>query len=194
MKPANKYYEIRRDDDLEDLFEDLRREHRTVQPPATLEKAILERTGLEQIPPRTRRLPLYSWSLALAATIVIAIILLYPRLSHPTIETRTAPPPAPKSIHTPAPLKIDAHPARLRPHLKRPQATRRQNSPGPFVSLPTGMGLPEPAQTMFIRTRITTSSLRNYGLASPPAGAPQTILAEFLVGEDGLPRAIRLIP
>jgi len=66
--------------------------------------------------------------------------------------------------------------------------------PRPFVLLPTGVGLPEPTQAMLIRTRIDTSSLRNYGLADPPAGAPQTILAEFLVGEDGLPRAIRLVP
>ncbi len=62
------------------------------------------------------------------------------------------------------------------------------------MPLPAGVGLPEPTEAMLIRTRIDTSSFPGYGLAPLPPGAPETVLAEFLIGEDGLPRAIRLVP
>jgi hypothetical protein len=179
---------------LDQALESLRHEHHSIQPPATIEKAILERATLEQTSLRVRPFPLYAWSLALAAAIAVAVILLYPRPSHPAIESRTTPLPAPKAIQTPSPLKTSAQPARPRQHSTRRVAMHNQSSPGPFVPLPTSVGLPEPAQAMLIRTRIDTSSLRSYGLTPPPPGAPQTILAEFLVGEDGLPRAIRIIP
>jgi hypothetical protein len=179
---------------LDQTLEALRQEHRSIQPPAALEEAILERTRLEPTPPPTRRFPLYAWSLALAAAIAVAIILVYPRPSHRTLETRTTPLPAPKSIETPSPVKTTVQPIRLRPHATRRPTAHSQGSPSPFVPLPTSMGLPEPAQAMLIRTRIDTNSLRSYGLTPPPPGAPLTILAEFLVGDDGLPRAIRLVP
>jgi hypothetical protein len=41
--------------------------------------------------------------------------------------------------------------------------------------------------------RIERDCLRQYGLDVPPTLAPETILAEFLVGEDGLPRAVRIV-
>jgi hypothetical protein len=179
---------------LDQALEALRQEHRSIQSPAALEKAILERATLQQTLPRVRPFPLYAWSLALAAAaIAIAIVILYPRPSHPTVATQTTTLPTPKPIQTPSTLPTNVQPALRRPHAKRRPATRNQSSPGPFVPLPTGTGLPEPTQAMLIRTRINTSSLRSYGLTPPPPGAPQTILAEFLVGEDGLPRAIRLI-
>ena len=180
---------------LDQALEALRQEHRSIQPPAALEKTILERARLEQTPPRTRPLPRYAWSLALAtAALAIAIILLYPRPSHPVIETRALPVSSPKPIQPPSPPATNVQVAHPRPQAKHRPTPRQPSTPGPFVPLPTGEGLPEPTQAMLIRTRISTSSLRNYGLAPPPAGAPQTILAEFLVGEDGLPRAIRLVP
>jgi len=167
-----------------------------MQPPPALKEAILERSRLDRRTPRRRPLPLYAWSLGLAAAaIAIAIVLLSPRSSHSTLDTRITPPPARKSIETPHPLKTTMQPVHLRPYKTLRAATHSQRSSlGPFIPLPASMGLPEPAQAMLIRTRIDTGSLRSYGLTPPPPGAPQTILAEFLVGEDGLPRAIRLIP
>jgi hypothetical protein len=195
MNPTNKRSEIQLDNYLEDLLVNLRVEHRSTQPPALLEAVILDRAHLEQAASRRRRtFPLYAWRLALAATaIAIAIILLYPRQSYRTIQTNTTTLTAPKSIQPPVPLSISVQHAEPRPHTKRP-TPRRHSSSGQFVPLPTGMGLPEPTQAMLIRTRINTSSLRSYGLTPPPPGAPQTVLADFLVGEDGLPRAIRLVP
>jgi hypothetical protein len=179
---------------LDQAIEALRQEHRSIQPPASLEAAIHERARLEQRSSAYKSaLPLYAWSLA-AAAIAIAVILLHPRPTRPTIETHIpSPQPPSKSLQTPPPLNAAVQLAPYRSHPKR-RPTSHQAPPGQFIPLPNGIGLPEPTQAMLIRTRIDTSSLRSYGLTPPPLGAPQTILAEFLVGEDGLPRAIRLVP
>jgi len=44
-----------------------------------------------------------------------------------------------------------------------------------------------------VRVRVRGSELRQYGLEAPPDAGAQTLLAEFAVGEDGLPRAIRIV-
>jgi hypothetical protein len=179
---------------LDQALEALRQEHRSIQPPPSLEAAILQQADLATPRPahsvRNRTI-----ALAAAAALAIAVILFYPRPSHPTIQTRTTPPPRPETTQTPVALNTTiTPPIRHRVRAAPRPAARHQNTSDAFVPLPTSEGLPEPTQAMLIRTRIDTSSLRNYGLASPPPGAPQTILAEFLVGEDGLPRAIRLVP
>jgi hypothetical protein len=179
---------------LDQALEALRQEHRSIQPPPSLEAAVLQQADLAPSrPAHTRR----NWTIALAsaAALAIAVILLYPRPSHPIIQTRTTPPPLPQTTQTPVALSTTiTPPTHHRVRATAPPAPRHQNASDAFVPLPTSEGLPEPTQAMLIRTRIDTSSLRNYGLASPPPGVPQTILAEFLVGEDGLPRAIRLVP
>jgi hypothetical protein len=180
---------------LDQALEALRQEHRSLQPPPALEASLLKQAELTR-PRPTHTLRNWSLALAAAAALVVAVVLLYPRSSHPVTQTQTIPPPQPpKAMQAPTPIATAAQDAAPHPQTKhRPATPRRQNTSNDFVPLPAGMGLPEPQQAMLIRTRIDTSSLRNYGLASPPAGAPPTILAEFLVGEDGLPRAIRLVP
>jgi hypothetical protein len=60
--------------------------------------------------------------------------------------------------------------------------------------LPSSEGLPASSAASLVRLRIQKASLRQYGLDVPATATSETILAEFVVGEDGLPRAIRLIP
>jgi hypothetical protein len=183
---------------LDQALKALRQEHRSIAPPPSLEASILQQA------PHNNTVRNWSLALATAAALAIAITLLYPRPSRPAIETHitTAPPPhtalAPSAPNITPAVTSTALPTR-RLAGSRPLSTApRHNSPaldaGAFIPLPNGVGLPEPTQAMIIRTRIDTSSLRSYGLTPPPPGAPQTILAEFLVGEDGLPRAVRLVP
>ena len=180
---------------LDQALEALRHEHRSVQPPPSLETTILEQARLAA-PRRAHTVRTWTIALASAAAIAIAVILLYSRPSHPAIETRTTPPPPPQTTQTPAALNNTATVPLTRHH---PRSTPRpapihQSAATPFVPLPASEGLPAPAQATVIRTRINTDSLWSYGLTPPPPGAPSTVLAEFVVGEDGLPRAIRLIP
>ena len=184
---------------LDHALEALRQEHRSIQPPPTLESSILRQADLAT-PRHAHAARNWSLALAAAAALTIAILLLHPRPSRPTLQTHSATTPPPPQIAQTSSIGVipPAPPthqlASSRPHPTAPRHSSPAPMPRPFVLLPTGVGLPEPTQAMLIRTRIDTSSLRNYGLADPPAGAPQTILAEFLVGEDGLPRAIRLVP
>jgi hypothetical protein len=65
---------------------------------------------------------------------------------------------------------------------------------GDFVLLPASEGLPPASAISLVRMQIQQSALQQYGLEVPAEAAPKTLLAEFAVGEDGLPRAIRIIP
>jgi hypothetical protein len=62
-----------------------------------------------------------------------------------------------------------------------------------FVALPVSEGLPAATELSVVRVRVRGSELRQYGLEAPPDAGAQTLLAEFAVGEDGLPRAIRIV-
>jgi hypothetical protein len=62
-----------------------------------------------------------------------------------------------------------------------------------FVPLPASEGLPTAAELSIVRIRLRGSDLQQYGLQTPADAQAQTMLAEFAVGEDGLPRAIRIV-
>jgi hypothetical protein len=61
------------------------------------------------------------------------------------------------------------------------------------VPLPVSEGLPPAAELSVVRIRLRGSDLQQYGLETPADAVAQTMLAEFVVGEDGLPRAIRIV-
>jgi hypothetical protein len=44
-----------------------------------------------------------------------------------------------------------------------------------------------------VRIKLRGSDLQQYGLEAPADAAARAMLAEFVVGEDGLPRAIRIV-
>jgi len=54
-------------------------------------------------------------------------------------------------------------------------------------------GLPPAAELSVIRVTLKGSDLQQYGLEAPADAIAQNMLAEFVVGEDGLPRAIRIV-
>lgn len=62
-----------------------------------------------------------------------------------------------------------------------------------FVALPVSEGLRPAAEMSVVRIKLKGSDLQQYGLDAPADAVAQTLLAEFVVGEDGLPRAIRIV-
>lgn len=74
------------------------------------------------------------------------------------------------------------------------QPNFRDGSMDDFVPLPASEGLPPASALSLVRMQIQQSALQQYGLEVPAEAEPKTLLAEFAVGEDGLPRAIRIIP
>lgn len=72
---------------------------------------------------------------------------------------------------------------------KRP----RWNSLDEFVPLPVSEGLAPAADLSVVRIKLRGSDLQQYGLEAPADATAKTMLAEFVIGEDGLPRAIRIV-
>jgi len=64
---------------------------------------------------------------------------------------------------------------------------------GEFVSLPAADRLPRFESGMIVRVELPVSSLPAYGFPITPGGAPALVPADVLVGQDGQPRAIRLV-
>jgi len=63
----------------------------------------------------------------------------------------------------------------------------------PFITLPSSEGLPAPSMATLVRTQIRREELRQYGFDVSPTVASEIVLAEFVVGQDGLSRSVRLV-
>jgi hypothetical protein len=73
------------------------------------------------------------------------------------------------------------------------QALRARESTSVFVPLPSSAGLPPPEETCLLRVRLQRSDLRQFGLELPDAPSTQYTQVDFVVGEDGLARAVRFV-
>jgi hypothetical protein len=62
-----------------------------------------------------------------------------------------------------------------------------------FVPLPAAATLPGFERGEIVRVDVPVPSLPAYGIAIPPDAANAFITADLLIGQDGLPRAIRLV-
>jgi hypothetical protein len=62
-----------------------------------------------------------------------------------------------------------------------------------FVALPSAESLPELESGMIVRVELPVSSLPAYGFPIMPETAGAPVTADVLVGQDGQPRAIRLV-
>jgi hypothetical protein len=83
------------------------------------------------------------------------------------------------------------HSARPARRASRP-AVRPPIQPVGFVPIPSAAGLPEFESGQIVRLGIPVTALPNYGVEIPP-GSVSAIQADLLVGQDGQPRAIRLV-
>jgi hypothetical protein len=61
-----------------------------------------------------------------------------------------------------------------------------------FLSLPSSAVLPPAAATTYVCVRLHKGDLRHFGVDIPEADAKQIVEAEFVLGDDGLARAVRL--
>jgi hypothetical protein len=103
-------------------------------------------------------------------------------------------------VQDPVRQKFSSKPAPLRragsAHAGLRDSSSKQptwNSLDEFVALPVSEGLPAATELSVVRVRLRGSDLQQYGLEAPADAGAQTLLAEFVVGEDGLPRAIRIV-
>lgn len=145
--------------------------------------------------------------LVLAAAITFAPV---PRRDGKPPLPAPAPQPAPLPAATPPPAATAAPALRAAPAaapaVKAPAAARRpaagqsadrgaHSSPSGFdgfVVLPSAFALPDFESGRIVRVEVPLTGLPAYGLDLVPDAAPSSVQADVLIGQDGMPRAIRL--
>ena len=199
---------MKNDKELDEILAEIGREHRAIGAPEWLEPVLFSAAGNRK---RTVRKPgmRLIWSVAAAAILLAVVatagVIWETRGSHWTQSQharsasvpRLSPEPMPASARgTGGSLQARSAPMRRvgRGGARDTSAKQAEwNSLDEFVALPASEGLPPAAELSVVRMQLRGSELQQYGLQAPADGAAQTMLAEFVVGEDGLPRAIRIV-
>jgi hypothetical protein len=75
---------------------------------------------------------------------------------------------------------------------RSPAVATASNPASGFITLPDAFGLPPLESGQLVRTDLPVSVLPSLGIA-PPASHVTTVKADFLVGQDGFARAVRLV-
>jgi hypothetical protein len=114
-----------------------------------------------------------------------------------------APSPLVATVQRPAPAApiqpaTVADPPRVMPEPIQVRHRGRRRAPTPpvqavgFIPIPSAAGLPDFESGQIVRLGIPVTALPNYGVEIP-SGGESSIQADLLVGQDGQPRAIRLV-
>jgi hypothetical protein len=154
----------------------------------------------------TGRSPARSGWFAAAAGIVIAAALTYqvgPLQEEPAPHATSEAPkrdvrlPSDPHVTSPGPPLPPSPPQPRRPtrRLASPaSAVSAANPPAldEFLLLPGAAALPPLESGRIVRLEVPLTSLPAYGLDVVPDASPAAVHADFLIGHDGLPRAIRL--
>jgi hypothetical protein len=199
------------DRELDEVLAGLGREHRAIDAPDTLERVLSAAAGSRKDSIGIRGSG-FKWALA-AGVILLAVVatsgvIWQTRRSHEpqnqqaraVPERPVSPESRPPSVQEPGRQNVPSKSAPLRKagsvHGNRRDSSPNQptwNSLDEFVALPVSEGLPVAAELSVVRVRLRGRDLQQYGLEAPADGGAQSLLAEFAVGEDGLPRAIRIV-
>jgi hypothetical protein len=118
----------------------------------------------------------------------------------PPVPVGGSPPPAGSDFRTPSTSGEPSAPASLVPissgrasAVPGRRAVSQVVRPSGFVALPGTAGLPQFESGTIVRIELPVASLPAYGVDISPAAGDQPVEADVLVGQDGQPRAIRLV-
>ena len=141
---------------------------------------------------------------AVAAALLMVVLALTYRVAPK--PNSTAPKTAPTNIKASLPRAPDRREVlepQPRPRLRRVHAaSSHRTSPAelavstgtPFFPLPFSEPLDPRESGEVWRVRLPRSTMASFGLPFDPARMNETINADLIVGQDGLPRAIRFLP
>jgi hypothetical protein len=197
--------------ELDEILAQIGREHRAIDAPERLESILFAAADSQKNASAAQRLR-FSWiwatvSLLIAAVVIAGTIWQIRKQPQPgDQQVQSAPVPQVRAESASPPASVAAKKsitARSTPAAKTvTNRARRPDSPpkqpswsalDEFVPLPVSEGLAPAADLSVVRIKLKGSDLQQYGLEAPADAAAQTMLAEFVVGEDGLPRAIRIV-
>ena len=184
---------------LEEALSSLREEHQSIQAPGSIRMRLAQAMRQSAGAPRPLR---WQWLWAPAFALLLALCAgLYMHSKHRSEPRQQAivheTPLATResdghtALAVQAEQEVPVHPHR--PARRLVTAPAVKESDGRFLALPSSEGLPPPSMTTLVRIRIRRDDLQQYGLELSPTNTPEIILAEFVVGQDGLSRAVRFV-
>lgn len=144
------------------------------------------------------------WRWAAAAVLVLsAAVTWYPveptrivpsDVSNETPQDAASPPTASREAVKPPPrVPVVSTPARPRRQARQMQsAVEATPQFADFLALPGASALPDFESGRIVRVQVPLTVLPAYGMDLVLDATPTSVEADFLVGQDGLPRAIRL--
>jgi hypothetical protein len=180
-------------DELDNILAELRKEHRKVQPPAFPAARLQAEAASALVRSKWLRL---SWPFAAALVAFVILMLGKPgvrvddlRPNRNDLAPQTRVERAPDSALAAVVARTPAtSPAR------KPRTSRKdEEAMTEFIDLPGTATLPVSAETSILRVQLAKGDLRQYGFDVPPQVAAEIVRADFIVGNDGMARAIRLI-
>ena len=197
--------------ELDEILAEVGREHRALGAPERLEAVLFSAAGSKKKASAAERLG-FTWNWAAAALLIVAgatagtIWQVRKRPQPKNQQVQSAPVPqirveaALPSTSVTGKQSVTAKSKRAR-RAGTDRASQRDSSQkqpswtslDEFVPLPVSEGLAPAADLSVVRIKLRGSDLQQYGLEAPADSAARTMLAEFVVGEDGLPRAIRIV-
>jgi hypothetical protein len=194
---------------LDEILAEIGREHRAIGAPDKLEHVLRAAAGNRKYAIGTQGVR-FVWTWAAVVILLAALgtvgVIWQTRRGHQPHNQQVRVVPAPQlklGPALPSAQVAGSQSARSKPARLRGAATERSRDPSAqpatwnsldeFVALPVSEGLPPAAELSVVRIKLRGSDLQQYGLQAPPDAVARTMLAEFVVGEDGLPRAIRIV-
>jgi hypothetical protein len=199
------------DKQLDEVLEELGREHRAIGAPDSLQRVLYAAAESRKVAIGKPRMQFpWAWAavaILLAVAAVAGVIWRSPPPHQPQTQqahSQTAPQVSPEPLQSSPVTARQSFEPKAKPlrEAVKARAPLRHSSPpeaptlsslDAFVPLPTSESLPTAAELSIVRIRLRGSDLQQYGLQTPADALAQTMLAEFAVGEDGLPRAIRIV-
>ena len=176
--------------------------------PDAVERRLMEAFARHHGAEGQQRSPLSSALWVAAALVVVAAVLPCPGLlrsvsaflnlrnlrpivaARETLGSRASPSVAAANPQRELSASRPRHPASRSTSRPRPSDPVR---PAAFVTLPSAVGLPEFESGEIFRMQIPLTSLPAYGIEIAPDAKGTAVEADLLVGQDGQPRAIRLV-
>jgi hypothetical protein len=125
--------------------------------------------------------PVLTWASAAAATVVLAVVLMHG--SHP-VPASIAPVSAPHRTAPPAVESADV------------PALRVDDSYGPdndFIPVPNAARIEPNEDVHLVRVEATRSAMMALGIMAGAENASDTVVADVVLGSDGMARAVRLV-
>jgi hypothetical protein len=204
---------MKMDHELDKILAEIGREHRAIAAPERIEVALCEAVKRQEGAGVRKMRFAWAWAFVLLLAVLADSGAVWQlRKSHGTqdraggpkraqaVPARSEPAPsAPQDgiqarAGNDAPVSARVVRANLGTHRR---VAARSVAPGDslqeFVLLPVSEGLPPPSELSVVRTQMLGSDLRQYGLEAPADAVGRPLLAEFVIGDDGLPRAIRIV-